>query len=68
MPRSSGSKPFHIAMTEEEKELVKGFAQERGFKVTADYIRNLIEQDRARLGKPFKFDVDRGGYRRRKDG
>lgn len=63
MPRKEGKKAVHISVTESELERVNQAAKQRGFKVTADYLRDLIEKDMAAHGEDFKFEVNRGGYR-----
>jgi hypothetical protein len=65
MPRKPDSRGLNITMRQEDLEVVKKTAQKRGFKVTSDYLRNLIEKDKEAHNEPFKFTVNRGGYRKR---
>lgn len=64
MPRKEGSVPLHIIVSAEDRERINTFAASKGFKVTADYIRNLIEKDMQANGEEIDLAVDRGGYRR----
>jgi hypothetical protein len=65
MPRKTDSAQLviHLA-SESERELVHKQAKKRGYKITADYLRDLISRDMTEAGDPHKFDVDRGGNRR----
>jgi hypothetical protein len=63
MPRKAGRSALSVPMTDDELDQVHKLAKNRGYKVTADYIRNLIEMDAKGQGQSFKFKVDRGGYR-----
>lgn len=63
MPRKEGKKYLNVAMTESELQTVHSLAQRRGYKITADYIRDLIIQDARSHGEDMTFNVDRGGYR-----
>lgn len=65
MARKEGMKPIHILVTEENRELISAHAGQRGFKVTADYIRLLIQEDMKAHGAEIDLGVDRGGYRER---
>lgn len=64
MPRKKGMVPLHILVTEHDREMIKQQAEARGFKITADYIRHLIESDMKSNGLDVDLGVDRGGYRR----
>lgn len=67
MPRKEGSVPIHILVSEENRERISGYARQRGFKVTADYIRHLIQADMETHGEVIDLGVDRGGYRERSE-
>lgn len=54
-----------INVSPEERDRVHELAQQRGYKITSDYLRMLIEEDAAAHGVELKFEVDRGGYRGR---
>jgi hypothetical protein len=56
-----------INVTEAEREKVKALGRSRGYDITSDYLRSLIEADATAQGVDFKFDVNRGGYRERLD-
>lgn len=64
MPRKSGMAPIHILVSEDQREEIAQFADEQGFKVVADYIRGLIEQDMRAHGRKVDLKVDRGGNRK----
>lgn len=53
-----------INVSPEERAEVHRLAKERGYKITSDYLRYLIEQDAKANGVEIKFDVNRGGDRR----
>ena len=57
-----------INVSVDERERVHEIARSRGYKITSDYIRALIEADAQVHGDNFKFDIDRGGNRREKGG
>lgn len=63
MPKKDAA--IFVSVTETERETVKQLAQGRGYAITSDYLRALIEADAAAQGVDFKFDVNRGGYRER---
>lgn len=63
MARKIGMKPIHILVTEENREHINAYAAQRGFKVTADFIRHLIEVDMKENGEVINLEVDRGGKR-----
>lgn len=65
MPRKDGMKPIHILVTEESRRRINTYAEKRGFRVTADYIRHLIMEDMRAHDEEIDLDVDRGGYRAR---
>lgn len=54
-----------INVSPEERDQVHALARQRGYKITSDYLRMLIETDAKAHGAEIKFDVDRGGYRER---
>ena len=56
-----------VNVTEAEREQVKSLGRARGYEITSDYLRSLIEADAAAQGVSFKFEVNRGGYRERLD-
>ncbi|MBK8035268.1 MAG: hypothetical protein IPK17_38350 [Chloroflexi bacterium] len=64
MPEERERIPFNVYSDELEK--IDELRKDRGEKYITDYLRRLIEEDAERQGKPFKFRVDRGGYRRAK--
>lgn len=66
MPRKDGMTPIHILVSEENRARINAFATKKGHKVTADYIRNLIEADMKADGEEIDLSVDRGGWRRGK--
>lgn len=53
---------------EDEQERIQKHAEGRGFKITSDYIRRLIEDDMKAHGIEIDLSPDRGGYRPRRDG
>lgn len=59
--------PIYILVSEENRSRINAFAAKKGHKVTADYIRNLIESDMRADGEDINLSVDRGGWRRGKD-
>jgi hypothetical protein len=67
MPRKEGMKPIHILVSDENRSRINAFANKKGHKVTADYIRNLIEADMRASGEDIDLSVDRGGWRGDKD-
>ena len=67
MPRKQGQTGLQIPMSKAELEFVNSFARKRGKKITSDYVRALIEADMAAHGEAFTFEVDRGGFRERKE-
>ena len=66
MPRKDGMTPIHILVSEENRSRINAFATKKGHKVTADYIRKLIESDMQADGEEINLSVDRGGWRRGK--
>lgn len=52
-----------INMSPGERDQVHALARKRGFRITSDYLRHLIEEDAKAHGDEMKFTVDRGGYR-----
>jgi hypothetical protein len=54
-----------INVKPEERDYVNELARKRGYKITSDFIRALIEGEAAAAGDDFKFEVNRGGYRER---
>ena len=65
MPRKKGQTALSIPMSKDEVDNVHRLAKRRSYSITAEYVRSLIEADAEAHGIPFKFDIDRGGYRRR---
>jgi hypothetical protein len=65
--KNSGKAAIRIVVTEGERDEVARLAKQRGYGFTSDYIRALIEADSNAHGSPVKFEVDRGGYRERKE-
>lgn len=61
MPEERERIPFNVYSDELER--IEELRKERGEKYLTDYLRRLIEEDADRQGKPFKFRVNRGGYR-----
>lgn len=66
MPRSPDKGALHITMSDADLQVVHQAARDRGFKLTSDYVRALIEADLSAQGIEFRFSVDRGGYRERR--
>lgn len=66
MARKDEMKPLHILVSESNRTRINKYALSKGFKVTADYIRELIERDMQANGEDINLSVDRGGYRERK--
>lgn len=54
-----------VSVYDHERESVNEMARRRGFKITSDYLRSLIEADAKAHGEEFHFEVNRGGYRER---
>jgi hypothetical protein len=54
-----------INLSASERDQVHDLARRRGYKITSDYLRALIEADAAAHGEVIEFEVDRGGYRER---
>lgn len=52
-----------LNMSPEEREQIHDLARKRGFEITSDYVRSLIELDSKVSGDNFKFKVNRGGFR-----
>lgn len=65
--KNSGKAAIRIVVTEAERDQVAALAKQRGYGFTSDYIRALIEADAQAHGETFSFEVDRGGYRERKE-
>ena len=63
MPRAQGTKHLQVYMTQEALESVNEQAREKGYKITSEYLRDLIKKDIEGDGKSIDFGVDRGGYR-----
>lgn len=64
MPKDYKTIPLNVS--EKERDRVHALARARGFAITSDYIRSLIEADAKAQGEDFKFEVNRGGYREHK--
>jgi hypothetical protein len=67
MPRKADASSITLLMSAENRDKINAFAAEQGFKVTADYIRGLIEADMKAKGAEIDLAVDRGGYRIRNE-
>lgn len=67
MPRDPEKVGMHIEVFAHELASVKELAEAQGFKIVADYVRHLIEQNSIAAGKPITFTVNRGGNRRQKE-
>ncbi len=61
-----GYTSLSVNVSPKELEAVNELAHDRGFDITSDYVRHLIEEDAKAHGKAVKFAVKRGGYRERK--
>lgn len=66
MPLKRGQKKIIIAVSEKQRSAVHSLSEKRGFSITADYIRRLIEADAESVGIALDLSVDRGGYRGRR--
>lgn len=66
MSRSQGNRGLNVTMSDDELKTVHRIARDRGYSVTSDYVRSLIETDINAHGEDFRFKVNRGGYRERK--
>lgn len=64
MPRKVGQTALSIPMSHDEIASVHNTAKRRGYAVTADYVRALLERDIQSDNQEFRFEVDRGGDRR----
>ncbi len=64
MPRVTGQTALSIPMSHEEVLVVHAAAKRRGYVVTADYVRALLEHDIQSDSSEFRFEVNRGGDRR----
>lgn len=67
MPRKEGTKHIQIYLSQEALEDVTEHARAKGYKITAEYVRKLIEDDMEKDGKAVDFGIERGGYRERQD-
>lgn len=56
-----------INVTEDEREQVHALARLQGYKITSDFIRDLIIDKANQVGFDLEFDVDRGGDRIKRD-
>ena len=54
-----------VNVTPEERFQVHELAKFRGYEITSDYLRELIIADAKKHGFQLRFDVDRGGDRRK---
>lgn len=68
MPRKQGTKHIQIYLSQEALEEVTQHARDKGYKVTTEYVRDLIQKDMEGDGKVIDFGIDRGGYRERVPG
>jgi hypothetical protein len=59
--------PLSLNVSPEERKQVHALARNRGYKITSDYLRWLIETDAKAQDIDFAFTLDRGGYRTRSD-
>jgi hypothetical protein len=67
MPRKEGTSSITLLLSPENRERINAFAEEQGFKITADYLRSLIEADMRSKGVDINLSPDRGGYRIRNE-
>lgn len=67
MPRNADMTSITLLLSFENRDKINAFATEHGFRVTADYIRGLIEADMKSKGADIDLSVDRGGYRIRNE-
>lgn len=63
MPRKNGNRGLNVTLPPDQLQQVHSLARLRGFKITSDYIRSLIETDARLAGVALMLPVDRGGYR-----
>lgn len=56
-----------INVSTKERDEVHKLARQRGYKITSDYLRDLIIADAKAHNIEIEFDLNRGGYRGRKD-
>lgn len=52
-----------LNVSPDERDQIHDLAHKRGYKITSDYVRSLIEADAKAAGDNLKFDVNRGGFR-----
>lgn len=64
MPRKVGQVALSIPMSRDEIASVHSAAKRRGYAVTADYVRALLERDIQSDDRGFRFEINRGGDRR----
>lgn len=67
MPRKADASSITLLISAENREKINAFAASQGFKITADYLRNLIEADMRSKGVDINLSPDRGGYRIRNE-
>ena len=67
MPRKADASSITLLISSENREKINAFAASQGFKVTADYLRSLIESDMKAKGVDINLSPDRGGYRIRNE-
>jgi hypothetical protein len=67
MPKKASTTAIALLMSFENREKIGVFAASQGYKVTSDYIRNLIEADMKAKGVDIDLSPDRGGYRIRNE-
>lgn len=63
MPRKEGTKHLQIYMAQEALDAVNEHARSKGYKITSEYLRDLIQKDIEADGKSIDFGIDRGGWR-----
>lgn len=63
MPRKPSMTSITLLLSFEHREKLNAFAESQGFKITADYLRSLIEADMRSKGVEIDLSPDRGGYR-----
>lgn len=67
MPRKADASSITLLISSENREKINAFAASQGFKITADYLRSVIEADMKAKGAEIDLSVDRGGYRIRNE-
>lgn len=67
MPKKASTTAIALLMSFENREKITDFATSQGYKITSDYIRNLIQSDMRSKGVDINLSPDRGGYRIRNE-